>query len=102
MIASLWGETRTCLHTKGISSWQSTRWARLRTVKVNHYPVTPTPNRLDTWLSIDFTDGITKDWGGKPFIDLQRGWKYALDKYPEIDPTLVVRSQQAPAEAVTQ
>ncbi|KAI0248252.1 hypothetical protein BJV78DRAFT_1238120, partial [Lactifluus subvellereus] len=34
----------------------------------------------------DFTDGITNDWSGKPFIDLQRGWKYALDKYPEIDP----------------
>jgi dipeptidyl aminopeptidase/acylaminoacyl peptidase len=34
----------------------------------------------------DFTDAIAKDWGGKPFVDLQKGWKYALDKYPEIDP----------------
>lgn len=33
----------------------------------------------------DFTDAIAKDWGGKPFVDLQKGWKYALDKYPEID-----------------
>lgn len=38
-----------------------------------------------TLLSIDLVDAITKDWGGKPFVDLQKGWKYALDKYPEID-----------------
>ena len=33
----------------------------------------------------DFTDAITKNWGSKPFVDLQKGWNYALDKYPEID-----------------
>ena len=38
-----------------------------------------------TLLSLDLVDAITKDWGGKPFVDLQKGWKYALDKYPEID-----------------
>lgn len=32
----------------------------------------------------DFTDAIAEDWGGKPFVDLQKGWKYALDKYPEV------------------
>ncbi|KAG5648332.1 hypothetical protein DXG03_004904 [Asterophora parasitica] len=32
-----------------------------------------------------FTDAIAEDWGGRPFVDLQKGWKYALDKYPEID-----------------
>ena len=32
-----------------------------------------------------FTDAIAKDWGGKPFVDLQKGWKYVLDKYLEID-----------------
>ncbi|KAI0252346.1 hypothetical protein BJV78DRAFT_1202053, partial [Lactifluus subvellereus] len=79
MIAGPRGGTRTCFHTKGISSWQSTRRARLRSAKVNHYPVTPTPNCLDTCLSIDFTDATTNDWGGKPFINLQGGWKYALD-----------------------
>jgi hypothetical protein len=25
-------------------------------------------------------------WVGKPFVDLQKGWKYVLDKYLEIDP----------------
>ncbi len=38
----------------------------------------------------DFTDAITKDWGGKPFIDMQKGYKYILDKYPEIDPERAV------------
>ncbi|KAI0252438.1 Alpha/Beta hydrolase protein [Lactifluus subvellereus] len=38
-----------------------------------------------TTFDQDFTYAITKDWGGKPFVDLQRTWKYALDKYPEID-----------------
>ena len=33
---------------------------------------------------LDFVDAITEDWGGKPFIDLQKGWKYALNKYPEV------------------
>ncbi len=45
---------------------------------------------LLTLLSIDLVDAIAKDWGGKPFVDLQKGWKYALDKYPEIDPDRAV------------
>jgi len=32
-----------------------------------------------------FTDAIAGDWGGRPFIDLQKGWAYALEHYPEID-----------------
>lgn len=46
--------------------------------------------QLLTLLSIDLVDAIAKDWGGKPFVDLQKGWKYALDKYPEIDPNRAV------------
>ncbi|CAL1712862.1 unnamed protein product [Somion occarium] len=33
----------------------------------------------------DFVNAIKKDWGGKPFVDMQKGWKYILNKYPEID-----------------
>lgn len=33
----------------------------------------------------DFTDAIAENWGGRPFEDLQKGWKYILNKYPEID-----------------
>jgi dipeptidyl aminopeptidase/acylaminoacyl peptidase len=41
------------------------------------------------WLSEDsrlpdLTDAIAEDWGGKPFVDMQKGWEYALDKYPEV------------------
>ncbi|KAG1822832.1 Alpha/Beta hydrolase protein [Suillus subaureus] len=32
-----------------------------------------------------FTDGINKNWGGRPIQDLLMGWKYILREYPEID-----------------
>ena len=34
--------------------------------------------------SLEFTDAIAEDWGGKPFIDLINGWKYVLKSYPEV------------------
>ena len=33
----------------------------------------------------DFTDAITGDWGGKPLVDLQKGLKAALRRYPWMD-----------------
>ena len=35
---------------------------------------------------VELTDAISEDWGGKPFIDLRRGWQYILDNYPEVSP----------------
>jgi dipeptidyl aminopeptidase/acylaminoacyl peptidase len=32
-----------------------------------------------------FTDAISKDWGGKPLEDLQKGLAFTLSKYPFID-----------------
>jgi hypothetical protein len=32
----------------------------------------------------EFTDAIGEDWGGKPFVDMEKGWKFALDAYPEV------------------
>jgi dipeptidyl aminopeptidase/acylaminoacyl peptidase len=32
-----------------------------------------------------FTDSISRDWGGKPLIDLQKGLAAALEKYPWLD-----------------
>jgi dipeptidyl aminopeptidase/acylaminoacyl peptidase len=32
-----------------------------------------------------FTDAITGDWGGKPLVDLQKGWDAALAKYDFLD-----------------
>jgi len=31
-----------------------------------------------------FTDAITEDWGGKPFVDMKKGWDYILSKYSEV------------------
>lgn len=39
---------------------------------------------------VELTDAIRKDWGGKPFVDLRKGWKYILDNYPEVDPDRAV------------
>ncbi|KAI8986222.1 alpha/beta-hydrolase [Trametes punicea] len=44
----------------------------------------------DMVTSPEFTDAIKEDWGGKPFVDLQKGWKYVLDNYPEVDPDRAV------------
>ncbi|KAG6891667.1 hypothetical protein C0992_012716 [Termitomyces sp. T32_za158] len=45
------------------------------------------PNVITIHLpsGIEFTDAIAEDWGGKPFVDLQKGWQYVLKTYPEID-----------------
>jgi dipeptidyl aminopeptidase/acylaminoacyl peptidase len=32
-----------------------------------------------------FTDSISGDWGGKPLVDLQKGWRYALDTFDFLD-----------------
>ena len=32
-----------------------------------------------------FTDAISGDWGGKPLVDLQRGWAAAQEKYDFLD-----------------
>jgi dipeptidyl aminopeptidase/acylaminoacyl peptidase len=32
-----------------------------------------------------FTDSISKDWGGKPFIDLQKGLEAAIARFPWLD-----------------
>ena len=40
--------------------------------------------RADSTLLIDLTDAIKEDWGGKPFVDLRKGWQYILDNYPQV------------------
>ncbi len=32
-----------------------------------------------------FTDSISQDWGGKPLVDLQKGWAAALENYDYLD-----------------
>lgn len=33
----------------------------------------------------EFVDAINQDWGGKPFVDLRKGWKYVLENYPQVN-----------------
>jgi dipeptidyl aminopeptidase/acylaminoacyl peptidase len=37
-----------------------------------------------TLVTAEFTNAISGDWGGKPFEDLQKGWKHILNAYPEV------------------
>ncbi|KAH9969542.1 alpha/beta-hydrolase [Russula dissimulans] len=67
----------------------STRWNPNVFANQGYFVVAVNPTGSTTFGQ-DFTDAIAKDWGGKPFVDLQKGWKYALDKYPEIDPDRAV------------
>ncbi|KAF5382775.1 hypothetical protein D9615_002913 [Tricholomella constricta] len=48
-----------------------------------------------TTFGQEFTDAIAEDWGGKPFVDMQKGWKYALDAYPESQPVRVGADMQS-------
>ena len=41
-------------------------------------------------VSTELTDAIRKDWGGKPFVDMIKGWKHVLHDYPEVDPDRAV------------
>ncbi|KAG8808736.1 hypothetical protein FRC19_005695 [Serendipita sp. 401] len=65
-------------------SW-STRWNPNVFSQQGYFTVFINPTGSTTYGQ-NFTDAITEDWGGKPFVDLQLGWKYILDAYPEIDP----------------
>lgn len=67
----------------------STRWNPNIFAHQGYFVVAINPTGSTTFGQ-DFVDAIAKDWGGKPFVDLQKGWKHALDKYPEIDPDRAV------------
>uniref|UniRef100_A0A0W0FUP7 Dipeptidyl-peptidase V n=1 Tax=Moniliophthora roreri TaxID=221103 RepID=A0A0W0FUP7_MONRR len=43
-----------------------------------------------TTFGQNFTDAIAGDWGGRPFDDMVKGWKYVLEHHPEIDPDRAV------------
>ena len=40
----------------------------------------------DVYHFSELTNAISEDWGGKPFVDLRKGWQYILDNYPEVSP----------------
>ncbi|KAG7442969.1 alpha/beta-hydrolase [Guyanagaster necrorhizus] len=80
------------IHGGPQSAWEdqwSTRWNPNIFAQQGYFSVLINPTGSTTFGQ-EFTDGITEDWGGKPFVDLQKGWKYVLNTYPEIDPDRAV------------
>ncbi|KAF8530893.1 alpha/beta-hydrolase [Gautieria morchelliformis] len=64
-------------------SW-STRWNPNVFAQQGYFVITPNPTG-STSFGQEFTNRISENWGGRPFEDLQKGWKAALKLYPEID-----------------
>ncbi|KAL5512736.1 hypothetical protein ACEPAG_3002 [Sanghuangporus baumii] len=75
------------IHGGPQGAWEdqwSTRWNPNVFAQQGYFVVAINPTGSTTFGQ-EFTDAITEDWGGKPFTDLQKGWKHVLDTYPEVD-----------------
>ncbi|TBU27033.1 Alpha/Beta hydrolase protein [Dichomitus squalens] len=80
------------IHGGPEGAWEdawSNRW-NLNVFAQQGYVVVAINPTGSTGFGQAFTDAIAEDWGGKPFVDLQKGWKYVLDNYPEVDPDRAV------------
>jgi hypothetical protein len=73
-----------CLLNRDTSSLLSTPPARPPLGKVFISRTLPQRRQTDSVWSSDLTDAIKEDWGGKPFVDLRKGWQYILDHYPQV------------------
>ncbi|TFK40524.1 Alpha/Beta hydrolase protein [Crucibulum laeve] len=75
------------IHGGPQGAWEdqwSTRWNPNVFAQQGYFVVMINPTGSTTFGQ-EFTDAIAEDWGGKPFVDMIQGWKYVLDKHPEID-----------------
>ncbi|CAE6412251.1 unnamed protein product [Rhizoctonia solani] len=75
------------IHGGPQSAWEdnwSTRWNPQVFAQQGYVVVTINPTGSTTFGQ-EFTDAIAEDWGGRPFEDLRKGWKYVLDNYEEVD-----------------
>ncbi|KAH7925143.1 alpha/beta-hydrolase, partial [Leucogyrophana mollusca] len=73
-------------------AWQeewSTQWNPNIFANQGYFVVAMNPTGSTTFGQ-NLTDGIKGDWGGKPFEDMRKGWKYILDNYPQLDPERAV------------
>ncbi|PSR70526.1 hypothetical protein PHLCEN_2v13565 [Hermanssonia centrifuga] len=80
------------IHGGPQGAWEdqwSTRWNPNIFAQQGYFTVAINPTGSTTFGQ-ELTDAIQKDWGGKPFVDMLNGWKYILDKYPEVDPDRAV------------
>ncbi|KAI1107780.1 dipeptidyl peptidase [Jackrogersella minutella] len=69
-------------------SW-STRWNPAIFAEQGYVAVMPNPTG-STGYGQAFTDGITKDWGGRPYHDLVNCFEHIQDNIPYIDTTNAV------------
>lgn len=60
------------------------RWNLQMFAAKGYVVVAPNP-RGSTGYGQDFVDGVSKDWGGKPYIDIMNSYNNALDSYGFID-----------------
>ncbi|KAJ3491680.1 hypothetical protein NLI96_g535 [Meripilus lineatus] len=75
------------IHGGPEGAWEdqwSTRWNPNIFAQQGYLTIAINPTGSTTFGQ-ELTNAIKKEWGGKPFTDLQKGWKYILEQYPEID-----------------
>jgi dipeptidyl aminopeptidase/acylaminoacyl peptidase len=75
------------IHGGPQGAWEdgwSSRWNPNVFAQQGYFTVALNPTG-STSFGQAFTDAIAGDWGGKPFVDMQKGWKYVLDNYSEVD-----------------
>ncbi|KAJ7784419.1 Alpha/Beta hydrolase protein [Mycena metata] len=75
-------------HSSHADGW-STRWNPNVFAQQDFFSIWINPTG-STGFGAEFADSINEDWGGKPFVDMQKGFKYILDAYPQIDPDRAV------------
>ncbi|KAJ7189840.1 Alpha/Beta hydrolase protein [Mycena pura] len=67
----------------------STRWNPNMFSQQGYFSIWMNPTG-STGFGGAFASAITRDWGGKPFVDMIAGFKYILESYPQIDPDRAV------------
>ncbi|KIP05181.1 hypothetical protein PHLGIDRAFT_74637 [Phlebiopsis gigantea 11061_1 CR5-6] len=75
------------IHGGPQGAWEdqwSTRWNPQIFAHQGYFTIAINPTGSTTFGQ-KLTDAIRKDWGGKPFVDMKKGWDYVLNKFPEID-----------------
>ncbi|KAF8636022.1 hypothetical protein AX15_000182 [Amanita polypyramis BW_CC] len=80
------------IHGGPQGAWEdqwSTRWNPNVFAQQGYFVVAINPTGSTTFGQ-EFTDAIAEDWGGKPFVDLKKGWEHVLQHYPQVDPDRAV------------
>jgi dipeptidyl aminopeptidase/acylaminoacyl peptidase len=76
------------IHGGPQGAWEdqwSTRWNPQVFASQGYFAIAINPTGSTTYGQA-FTDAIAENWGGRPYVDLKKGWDHVLNKYPEIDP----------------